>query len=103
MMKLPRHKCGLYLTHNEHRDDYQTALQGIEKYELICDHELDWATPDARERCIATNELWQLQWYPDTPIGSYSVFGATLEEVLKAAREIQEQADVETRTTAPTR
>lgn len=37
---------------------------------------------------IDTNEVWELQWYPDTPIGSYKVIGATLESVLKKAKEI---------------
>jgi len=28
-MKLPEHKCGLYLTHNEHKNVYETAEQAI--------------------------------------------------------------------------
>ncbi len=81
---LPPHKCGLYLSHNEHRDMYQSLAEFLADMESLRS-ELDWATETSKERCIATNELWQLQWYPDTPIGSYCIFGATLDEVLAAA------------------
>lgn len=78
-MKLPDHKCGLFLTHNEHRNYYESA----EKF--IVDRELVFADEDAKARAIATDEIWELQWYPDTPIGSYTVAAPTLDEVLALA------------------
>lgn len=89
-MKLPRHSCGLYITHNDHLCVYKTAKDEIEDLESLSNptNRLDWATEESRARCIATNELWEIQWYPDTPIGSYSIFGATLEETLAAANEL---------------
>ena len=79
-MKLPKHKCGLYITHNEHLDIYQPIIEAVGE---VGDEE--WATKDSRERAIETNSLWSIQWYPDTPIGFCKVYGATLSETLKAA------------------
>lgn len=76
-MNLPLHKCGLYLTHNEHRDLYQTALDYIKKRSLD-----QWENQEAKDIAIKTNEIWQLQWYPDTPIGSIVVQAPTLEALL---------------------
>lgn len=82
-MKLPQHKCGLYLTHNQHKDTYQTVEEIInERPEWFNG---DWATPTSKQRAIETDELWELQWYPDTPVGFNFVCGATLEEVLEKA------------------
>lgn len=78
----PKHNCGLYLTHNRHKDMYETVedlLNGEDKPD-------DWATKTSRERAIKNDELWELQWYPDTPVGFHRIYAATLEEVLKAAK-----------------
>lgn len=82
-MKFPEHKCGLFLSHNEHRDYYEKVGQRITDLEL----EGDFESPEAMARSIATDELWVLQWYPDTPVGFYRVAAPTLEEVLKLANE----------------
>lgn len=76
----PGHKCGLYLTHNEHRDLYEPLA------EFIVDRDIKFADDAARQRAIDTDELWTLQWYPDTPVGFYFVAASTLEEVLALAK-----------------
>ena len=73
---LPPHKCGLFITHNEHRDYYETVEQFLEKFDLHPDEVIDLPT------MIATDEVWQVLVYPDTPIGSYAVYGPTLEACL---------------------
>lgn len=81
-MKFPDHKCGLYLTHNEHRDLYEP----LERWLAGPDGKsLHWASDEAKQRAIATDECWVLQWYPDTPIGFYCVAAPTLEECLALA------------------
>lgn len=80
-MKLPEHKCGLYLTHNEHRDLYQK----LEKWIVDNDATEDFADDAARQRAIETDECWVLQWYPDTPVGFFRVAAPTLEEALALA------------------
>ncbi len=83
-MKFPEHKCALHLTHNEHKSYYETVEQWFENLESL--HEIDISAEDKAE-CIRTGEVWSLQWYPDTPIGSYQVIGPTLKRVLELANE----------------
>lgn len=83
-MKLPDHKCGLYLTHNEHRNLYEPLVKW-----LVGDGDEDgfynWESDEARQRALDTDECWTLQWYPDTPIGFHAVAAPTLEELLAFA------------------
>lgn len=76
---LPAHKCGLYLTHNEHRDVYE-SVDDFYRAE-------DFVSPEAFARAFATDEVWSLQWYPDTPIGSYTICAPTLGELIEAVKE----------------
>ena len=78
MIEFPPHKCGLFLTHNEHRNYYETVEEFLGSNKL--DDEFE--TPEARQQCIDTDELWELQWYPDTAIGFYRCFAPTLESLM---------------------
>ena len=80
-MKFPEHKCGLYLSHNAHRDVYESV-------DTFC-HEQYFISPEDRQKCIDTDECWELQWYPDTPIGFYRLLGSTLELVMAEALRIE--------------
>ena len=73
---LPDHKCGLFITHNEHRDYYQTVEQFFEDRDAHPDEIIDLPA------MIAADEVWEVQVYPHTPIGSYVVYGPTLEACL---------------------
>lgn len=68
----------LHLTFNDHASNYQTVAQAVEEDNWHG----DWINDEERDRAIATNRAWSLQWYPDTPIGSYSVSASTLEALL---------------------
>ena len=76
---LPEHKCGLYLTHNEHLDVYETVEQfyGME----------DFISPQEWEKAVAENSVWVLQWYPDTPIGFHRIAASTLEAIENQLKE----------------
>ena len=87
MKWLPKHKCGLFLTHNEHRNYYESAQEFIENRNL----EEEFISPEEMEKAIAEDSIWHLQWYPDTPIGSYSVCAASLEAIERAIRARGEQ------------
>ncbi len=84
-MIFPKHKCSMTLTHNRHLDYYDTAAQ------FIADdrNAFNFKSAEAVRRSIDTNEIWELQWYPDTPIGYYSVAAPTLDEVLVYAFEVE--------------
>lgn len=85
MIHFPKHACSLSLEHNGHKGYYETVedyIKGIEDHDL----DIDWSSETARARCIETNEVWELQWYPNTPIGFNLVMGPTLEEVLEKGK-----------------
>jgi hypothetical protein len=79
-MKFPPHKCGLYLTHNEHKDLYQTLEEWYEdqadNYDLL---------PSEFAECLEANEFWSLHWYPETPVGFYTAAASSLEKLLEKA------------------
>jgi hypothetical protein len=85
-MNFPSHKAGLYLTHNQHKDYYETVEEHINEYANMSKN--DFVSPEDYQRCVDTNELWELQWYPDTPIGFHKVLGSSLEVVMVRAMEI---------------
>jgi hypothetical protein len=75
---LPKHAAALFLTHNDHKS----------VYESVEDHfgHLDdggWVSPEERLKAIELDSVWELQWYPDTPIGSYYVAASSLEAIQK--------------------
>lgn len=86
-MKFPAHKCGLYLTHNEHRDVYTKLADELAEKDGIATPSFE--TDDAKARAIATDECWTLQWYPETPIGFHMVAGPTLDECLSYALAVE--------------
>lgn len=78
-MQLPKHRCGLHLCHNEHKNYYQSVE------EFVLGSLFDWKDEEAKQRAIATDEIWTLQWYPNTPVCCYCVAAPTLEELLEFA------------------
>jgi hypothetical protein len=88
-VKFPKHKCGLHLNHNEHKNIYQTAAESIEDGKRM-ECSASWENEEAKQMAIKTNEIWTLQWYPDTPIGSYYIAAPTLEDLLKFAEKVED-------------
>ena len=77
----PKHKCGLYLTHNDHRNVYETIEEHYDCH--------DFVSPEELKKAIAEDSVWVLQWYPDTPIGSYSILASSLEALQKTIKEME--------------
>jgi hypothetical protein len=44
---------------------------------------VDW------KKCDDTGDVWELQWYPETPIGFHRVIGSSLELVMAEALRIE--------------
>ena len=98
---IKRCKCGVYLTVNQNRDVYETVEQrideinerdfdnngGHENYEVEIDDEL-------KARLIKTDCIYELQFYPNTPIGFYIVYGENLEEVITKAEDIFKELNI---------
>ena len=78
---LPEHKCGLHLSHNEHRDVYETI-------EEFYDAE-DFASLEEWNKAVAEDSVWVLHWYPDTPIGFNRIAASTLEAIEAALKETE--------------
>jgi hypothetical protein len=79
----PPHKCSLTLTHNEHRDVYQSVADWIAENEMY-----EWRTDDDQKCAIDQDSIWTLQWYPHTPIGFLAIAASSLENLLIWAREV---------------
>ena len=76
-------KAGVHLTVNQHRDYYET----VEHY-LADEYR---GKPDAIISPIdPEKDLWELQFYPDTPVGFYQGISNDPEELLDWALKILE-------------
>lgn len=80
---LPAHKCSLHLTHNEHLSYYATVEEEDRRGHW------DWVSEEQRQLAVERNEMWQIQWYPETPVGFHSLCAAELGPLLEALRERQ--------------
>ncbi len=80
MIKLPEHKCGLTLEHNDHKGYYQSVADYIDD-----NSRFQWPSDEEKQKAIDTNEIWTLHWYPETPVGFYAVAAASLDELLRFA------------------
>ena len=77
---LPAHKCSLHLGHNAHHDVYQSASDWCKHNDEYGTYE--WQNEEAKQRAIATGEIWTMKWYPNTPVGFNAVAAPTLQELL---------------------
>lgn len=81
-LTFPPHKAGMRISHNDHLSCYQRVEEHLD---LIEEEPSEWLSPEDRQRAIATGDLWEVQWYPDTPVAFRRAFGSTLENALAAA------------------
>ena len=83
LRKLPEHECELSLMHNQHKSCHQTVEQfWNERLNQGSVSVEDWVSVEQRDKAFATNEMWELQWYPNTPIGFNRLFACDLEALL---------------------
>lgn len=84
MIYLPPHKVSLCLAHNQHKAYYESA----EDYILHNEERFDFRSEEERQACITTDEIWELQWYPETPVGFNCIASHTLESLIEYAKEL---------------
>ena len=87
-MKFPPHKASMTITHNQHKDYYQDITKYIQEEER--ENHFNWPNDKERELAIATNEIWEVHWYPKTPIGFHCVVAATFDKALEFACEFSD-------------
>lgn len=80
----PGHKASMIIRHNDHTTMYMSIAEYLDT-DIFGDE-----SKEAKQECIAADELWELQWYPDTPIGFYKVFGPSLERCLEKAKQVED-------------
>lgn len=89
MTDFPDHKAGLSLEHDPHKSYHQTVKQWWE--EMADGHGLmdssEWVSEEQKQLAFQFNDIWVLQWYPDTPVGFCRLLAYDLNTLLKAARE----------------
>lgn len=89
-IKWPRHAAGMSISHNEHKNVYETVEQYIRPFGAQ-DPDDSFVSEEERQKAIETNELWEIHWYPDTPVGFYRVRASTFEAALAGALEAETQ------------
>jgi hypothetical protein len=97
---LNRCKCGVYVTVNPHRDNYQSSRQYLENLEMGDPMALN--IPDAvRDVMETTDTVVSIIFYPDTPIGSYHIYHFDISEAIEAAIACLPNAEVHRAASAP--
>lgn len=74
----------LSIEYNDHASCYVTAREADEHGELEYG---TWVSDDEKAKALESNSVWRLQYYPDTPVGSYVILASTLEACMKCAFE----------------
>lgn len=76
-------KCNsLTVSFNEHAASYVTAKDWIEN---CLPSNFERVDPEELQRMKDSNSIWQVQIYPNTPIGFNVYYGATLDAAITAA------------------
>ena len=75
----PKHEAGLSLEHNEHKNVYMCIEDYYPADQFISE--------DDRQKCIDTNEVWRLHWYPETPIGFHVICASSIDLIQKQLKE----------------
>ena len=81
LSRLPRHEASLHLTHNQHLAYYHTVAQEDDDA-TERGQSWFWVSEAQRQKARETNDVWELHWYPDTPIGSFCIYAADLNALL---------------------
>ena len=87
-MWFPKHVAALHIDHNDHKTSYESVTDYIEFLKLSAS---DFLSHEDMQKCISSDNIWKIQWYPNTPIGFYIACGSTLENALAKAKEIEDE------------
>jgi len=78
-VNFPRHNITMYLIHNEHK----SYCEPLDKYSESW--QFTWVNEEQKKLALEKDDVWTIQWYPDTPVGFYALAAHSLEILLKAA------------------
>lgn len=89
---MPPHKGACTISHNQHLNYYRTVAQDEEDNAEW--YKGSWVSEESRAYAIANNELWSLQWYPETPVGFCNLCAGRWEDIVSYL-EADSKADAE--------
>lgn len=75
-------KASVSININLHRDYYQSVEEYIGEQSLIYEELIEEIGKEVYEEMKKTNTIIEIQAYPDTPVGSYSIFHYDIEKAL---------------------
>ena len=86
---LPEHDISLSIEHNPHKVNYETVEEWFTYESDRHDRtraalEADFVSPGEVAKAIAQNEMWEMQWYPNTPVGFNVRYASSLAALLGA-------------------
>ena len=85
-------KCSVSININRYKDYYQTIQEGIDDVNQMLRSSGDnLLSQEMVNKMIEHNTIIDLQFYPDTPIGSYTIYHYDLEMALDEALKILKQ------------
>jgi len=84
---LSKCKCGVFFTANEHRDYYESAEKWLTG-QMNDQSDIDEIGKDVWNEMIKRDTILRLQFYPDTPIGFYTVYHYDYDCLISKAKEI---------------
>lgn len=76
--RLPAYQGSLAITHNAHKDYYESADLWVQDNSGWC----QWENEESLQKALTTDSIWTIQWYPKTPVGFICLAAPTLEELL---------------------
>lgn len=87
MIKFPKHKASMEINHNLHKTYYEPIeYYLINKYET---HFINWQSEEDKTEAIKNDELWEMVWYPNTPVGSISILASSFEKLIEYALQVE--------------
>lgn len=90
---IARCRGSVHLTVNDHTTGYQTVNDYIGMMLATEQISKDEVSDELRKALVSSGTIYDLAFYPDNPVGSYRVFGTSVEEVVESALEILHQQE----------
>jgi len=83
----PAHQGTLSLVHNDHKNEEQTVSEWLESMDSDGQSDFyEWVSDEQKQKAIASDTMWTLQWSPNDPESYYAMAAADLDALLTAAR-----------------
>lgn len=81
------------LYHNKHKMYYETISQYCLNRNTPegASKDIVWVSPEQEEKAIQQDSMWELRWYPRTPISFYLLWACDLDVLIRAALAVDEE------------